>query len=203
MNTSIHIFLIVSILSILIPPFVLFGPRNISKYISLNFFTENKILPLLLLTGIVLGLNNISQILWYDETFFTFVKNYPILNGLANIFYDVHPPLYRIINLPIIYIFGDSEKVIRFIPLCSFSISIWLIYTLIEILFSKKSAIIGSIFFVLSPFSINFAQEARVYSFLIMVFLFILHILFNQEVVHRYFKFQIFGILLELFLNKE
>jgi 4-amino-4-deoxy-L-arabinose transferase-like glycosyltransferase len=108
--------------------------------------------------------------LWYDETFASRLKLTFSLPGLAWIFYDTHPPLYNFLMLLWNHVFGDSELSLRSLPfLCSLA-AIVVTAGIARDIAGERVALVAALMMALSGASVYYAQEARSYSLIILLF---------------------------------
>lgn len=126
--------------------------------------------------------------IWYDEAMSYVFSNLNFLQLLRETTTDTNPPLYYIILHLTLIFFGKSEFVLRF-PSAIFSIlSVLLIYKIGRELFSKETGIIAAFLLSISILNINWSQDARAYSLLVLTCLlsnyFLLKILKNKQLKH-------------------
>lgn len=183
----------------------------------------NKNLLYILITALLLRLINLNQSLWLDEAINVLaVKNYNLADLITKYsLYDFHPPLYHIILYFWSKIFGFSEIAVRFPSIITTMICIIVVYKIGSEFFSKKIGLAASLLLALSPLSIYYSQEARMYSLTMLLasisfyfFLCLLNKKFNllRLVFFTFFLilgfysdylFWIFGIFLILYLYKK
>jgi len=99
--------------------------------------------------------------LWYDEII-TLIKLVHL-----NFIKVWNPPLYYAFLAGWVKIFGFSEFSLRFPSLLFNLACVPLVFLLGKELFNKSTALYASILFALSPFQLWYAQEARVYAFML------------------------------------
>lgn len=101
--------------------------------------------------------------IWHDEGYTMWLLRYNPLEIISRTARDVHPPGYYLIAKLWVSVFGTSELAIRSLSIL-FSIGIvYLVYKIVEKLYSKESAFWASMLVAFSPFMVRFAQEARMY----------------------------------------
>jgi len=128
------------------------------------------ILGLLLLSGSVLRFAALSkQSLWVDEIYSLEVAAASVTSLLGGHAGDSHtPPLYYIV-LHFWTYFGTSEFILRsFSAMCGIG-AIWATYLLADTLLGRTAALLSAALFSFSPFHIYYAQEARMYSLLVLL----------------------------------
>lgn len=120
--------------------------------------------------------------LWLDELLTIHWIKIPLAQMLKSIPHSPFPPLYYILMEPWVNIFGYSEFSLRFPSLVFSTLSIIFIFQLSKEFFNEKVGLFSALLLSISPYSIYYAQEAKMYSMLwclgILSFLFF----------HRYIK---------------
>ncbi|HEY4691114.1 MAG TPA: glycosyltransferase family 39 protein [Anaerolineae bacterium] len=136
--------------------------------------TERYVWPWLLVVSIAAVALRFTHIvyypLWFDEAWSAWVAALPfdrMINAVAG---DVHPPLYFVILWGLVHVLGDSMFVVR-LPSALFSLaSLALSLRIVERL-QISGAFIGFTLMALVPFQLFFADEARGYALLEMLYL--------------------------------
>ncbi|MBI2011808.1 glycosyltransferase family 39 protein [Candidatus Daviesbacteria bacterium] len=159
---------------------------------------------LILIFSLIIRLISIDQSLWLDEaisvvyatnsSFKYFVTEYPI--G------DFHPPGYFAILWIWIKTFGDSEISVRFPSLVFGVLTILLTFLVGKELFSKKVALVASIFLSLAPLHVYYSQEARMYAFAAFAAILSTYLLIKLVQFKKYF-FVLYGLSLSLVLYSD
>lgn len=132
-----------------------------------------ELLAALLLGTVLRAFRLGSESFWIDETYSVVVASestaHEIILVLPRI--DPHPPLYYLL-LRAWYVFGTagtSEFAMRF-PSVVFGVAtIPLLYLLANDLFDRWTAGTAALFFAVAPFQIWYAQEARMYTLLVLL----------------------------------
>jgi uncharacterized membrane protein len=135
---------------------------------------------------------------WYDEAFTGVAIKENFSGMLDMIIQDVHPPLYYISVKLFASLFNYSVFGIRFYSAILGILGIWAVYLFAKELFNKKVALWSSFLVTISPFAIQYSQEARMYSmlgFLIVIatYFFIRWLKRNETI-----SYLLFGIFLGL-----
>ncbi len=104
---------------------------------------------------------------WYDEAFTGVVVKENFQNMIAMTINDVHPPLFYIALKGFSFFFSYSVFGIRLFSAIFGVLSIWALYLLAKELFSRRVALYASLLATLSPFAIQYSQEARMYMMLV------------------------------------
>jgi 4-amino-4-deoxy-L-arabinose transferase-like glycosyltransferase len=130
--------------------------------------------PLLLiaLLSILLRLSHLDGSIWNDETFSTHVWLGFSRRSLAWMAYDTHPPLYHLVMLLWVSVFGDSALSIRALPLLCSAASVFWMGRVAAYLLGPGGGLLAAVLLALSGASIFYAQEARSYSLVILLLLF-------------------------------
>lgn len=134
----------------------------------------NLLLYATIIAGILLRIYNLTAVsLWHDEAFSALLIKYNFREMIDRIILDVHPPFYYIALRFWDIFFGNSLFSIR-----AFSVFFSVLIILATYLFVKaafknsKLALFSSAIVAISPFQIQYAQEARMYAlgaFLIVI----------------------------------
>lgn len=120
--------------------------------------------------GLSLRLLNLgSQSLWLDELFSMAVARGDWSQVIVGTAYgDTNPPLYNLL-LHIVMQFGSTEVMVRSISVIVSTATIPLFFRVAQELFDPSAALWGTLFLVLSPLHVFFAQEARMYALLVFL----------------------------------
>jgi uncharacterized membrane protein len=146
----------------------------------------NCIFLLLCIAGICLRLLKLGEeSLWLDEAFtWYYSKKLSVAELFVNRIKAGHFPFYFIFMKHWINLFGDTELSLRFPSFVFGILSLAVFYLLLKhSLNSKFVRIWAFLMFALSTFSIEIAQEARMYS--ILLFTFLLTIYFLVQLVEK------------------
>ena len=101
---------------------------------------------------------------WYDEAYtgnlirLSWQKLVPVLAS------DVHPPLYFILLKLYAAVLGDGVMVLRSFSVLWGVAAVAVVYGISKELFDRKTAVYASLLAALSPFLIQYSDEARMYS---------------------------------------
>ncbi len=104
--------------------------------------------------------------MWTDEVFSRYYADlfglhYLFTTGLST---EATPPTYSLLVRAWIAIWGDSAAAIRSFSTVASALCVPVTYLLGRELFGRGKGILGALLFTLSPLSLYFAQEARVYA---------------------------------------
>lgn len=108
---------------------------------------------------------------WYDEAFTGVAVKENFHNMIAMIINDVHPPLYYMALKVFASFFNYSVYGIRLFSAIFGLLSVWAIYLLAKELFNVKVARYAALVAAVSPFAIQYSQEARMYAMLVFFIL--------------------------------
>ena len=154
---------------------------------------ENHIfyLALAIISGIAIRFYGLEiQSLWLDEL-------YSVVTALSEdtsqlyerLVRDPHPPLYQLFLFYWVRLFGDSEIAVRLPSALAGSLTIIITYYGVKEFWSKHIATSTAIFVSLTYAGIYFSQEARAYSFLMLLstisFVLWLRLLGNGAIHHK------------------
>ena len=108
--------------------------------------------------------------LWSDELFSryyvdVFGLHYAFTEGLST---EPTPPTYYILLRSWIAMWGDSEMALRSLSAVACTLCVPVTYLLGCELFGKRQGLLAALLFALSPMSLYFSQEARVYALLML-----------------------------------
>lgn len=136
-----------------------------------RFIKTNYPIILVLLLALILRIYNITaRDYWYDESFTAILVHRPWTGMWQGILNDVHPPVYYILLKAYTYIAGWSPFSLRFFSTVFSVSSIFLIYKIAGKLYNPYKSykhyipLTAAFLAAISPFQIQYAQEARQYS---------------------------------------
>lgn len=110
--------------------------------------------------------HNTDISLWHDEAFSALLIKYSWAEMFYRIGLDVHPPMYYIALRVWSYGFGDSLLALRSFSIFFGSMTAIAAYLFTSTAFkSTKAAFFALILVLVSPFQIQYATEARMYTF--------------------------------------
>ncbi len=120
----------------------------------------------IILTGLILRLGPVleQRDFWYDEAFTGILIKQPWSEMNQMIFADVHPPLYYWLVKPWASIFNYSSFGIRFFSTFMGVLTIFSVYWIGKRMFNERSGLLAALITAVSPFAIQYSQEARMYS---------------------------------------
>ena len=144
--------------------------KNISeKAVQETFLSRDlSVLVAILVLAVILRIYLIGNHgLWQDELSSLRFAKFSLMGLIQEVAaIDNHPPTYYIFLHYWIWIFGDSEASLR-MPSAVFSVlSVIFTYKVGKMLFNTRVAEIAGLLLAVSAFSIYYAQEVRMYSFL-------------------------------------
>ncbi|MDO8691203.1 MAG: glycosyltransferase family 39 protein, partial [Dehalococcoidia bacterium] len=109
------------------------------------------------------------QSLWVDENF-TVILSAKDLASITQITSgDVHPPLYYYLVHFWLQLTGQSEFSLRFLSLVFSLLFVPLVFKLGSQLVNRRVGIIAAFLGAIGPFQVYYAQEARMYSLMVML----------------------------------
>ncbi|MEK7065090.1 MAG: glycosyltransferase family 39 protein [Patescibacteria group bacterium] len=105
---------------------------------------------------------------WFDEMFSVHFSSLPLKDALRYWMLETNPPFYTFfLRFWLALIKTDNELLVRLPSLIAGIASIALLYFFAQKFFSRRAAIVASLFFALSDITIFLNTEARGYSFLV------------------------------------
>lgn len=124
------------------------------------------ILTLVTFLALVLRLTPIvwDRDFWYDEAFTGILLKAPWGAMNQMIFADVHPPLYYWLVKPWSAMFDYSPEGIRSFSLVFGILTVVSIYWIGKKMFDTRAGLLAAAITAISPFAIEYSQEARMYS---------------------------------------
>lgn len=108
---------------------------------------------------------------WYDEAFTGVAVKENFSDMIQMIIKDVHPPMYYIFLKIFSSFFEYSVFGIRLFSAVFGVLAVWAVYLVAKELFTKKAALWASFVAAVSPFAIQYSQEARMYAMLVFLIL--------------------------------
>jgi len=104
--------------------------------------------------------------LWYDEMW-TYLKiNSSLSETIRCLTASGYPPLYYVLMSAWVKLAGTTEFALRLPSLVFSAVSVFIIYKLSSYLYNRKVGLISAFLLSISPYSINYAQEAKMYGML-------------------------------------
>ncbi len=170
----------------------------VNRLFADSFFVriwEQKIFVFSLSLGLVLRLVSLNQSLWLDEATTALVAKMSFTDIFTKFLPgDFHPPLYYLLIKVWVFLFGNSEVVLR-IPSVIFGLgTIVFTYLIAKELFGIRVANIVSFLTATSGLLIYYSQEARMYSMAV----FLVSSVFYFWIKKCWFWFSLFLFLLGL-----
>ncbi len=143
---------------------------------------KNRLLLFILGISILLRLVNINQSLWLDESASTLISRLSLEVILTRNTGDFMPSLFYFL-LHFWMLVWASEVWMRLLPLLFGVGSIFLVYSIGKILFSKSIGLLSAFLLALSPFHIYYSIEIRPYSLVIFLVLLSTYFLLKNNFV--------------------
>jgi hypothetical protein len=166
---------------------------------KIKIFAEKYSLYFILLLAAALRVFRIGdRDLWYDEAFTGVALKEKFWSMIDMIIKDVHPPLYYVTAKIFASFFNYSVAGIRLYSALLGVLGIWAIYLLAKDLFGKKSALWASLIMAVSPFAIQYSQEARMYALFGLFFVLASHFLFRGLETGKTKYYLLWGLFLGL-----
>jgi len=160
-------------------------------------------LVLIFLLAFVLRLYRLgADSLWYDETVSALLASKPLAAMWAHTAGDIHPPFYYALLHFWTLALGQSEFAYAFFSVCFSMATIPLIAYLGLRLYGSRTGVLAAFLFATSPFSIWYAQEARMYTLGVLLLLgaLLLSLDFTQRPTKSYRPLILYAIVAALAL---
>jgi len=124
------------------------------------------IFSILLLTTAYEFYNLTAMALWHDESFSALLLDYDFGEMMYRIGLDVHPPLYYILLRSWDFVFGNSLFSLRSFSVFFSILAVLVLYCFAKEAFKdKKLALFSAALLALNSFQMQFAMEARMFTF--------------------------------------
>ena len=137
---------------------------------------------------------------WYDEAFTGIITRMSWSEMWWMIFHDVHPPLYYYLLKPWAALFNYSAFGFRSFSVLFGLLSIWSIYYIGKKIFNEKVGLTGAFLMTISPFAVQYSQEARMYALFGFISLWLTYFFIKALRGNNWRYWIIWGILGVLFL---
>ncbi len=137
-----------------------------------DFFRNHKWILLITVLGLLLRLFQLGEwSFWHDEALTVLLATRPISDLISITATDVHPPLYFIL-VKLFMVFGQNEFIVRLVSAVSGAASIVVLYLVGRDLFDERVGIVGAFILAIAPLQLFYAQEARMYTLLLLLTIF-------------------------------
>ena len=126
---------------------------------------------IILLIALSIGLTGLdSEYLWYDEYFSVCVANRTLDQTIYSIIFDVHPPaFYLLLHYYIKLNLHFTIFYLRFLPMIINLIALIILFYFTKNFFNLEVAILSSLLFTFSNFLLQYSQEVRMYSLIVLL----------------------------------
>lgn len=101
---------------------------------------------------------------WFDESFTSALVKYDYVDVAARTANDVHPPLYYLLLKAWSGVFGSTDAGLRSLSAVLMFVASLSLYPVIKRMTNRRMATVGVFFAVIGPFTVRYAQEARMYA---------------------------------------
>ena len=138
-----------------------------SKNTKLNIL----VFIIILLIALTIGLTGLdSEYLWYDEYYSVCVANRTLDQTIYSIISDVHPPVfYLFLHYYIKLNPHFTIFYLRFLPMIINLIALVILFYFSKNFFNMEVAILSSLLFTFSNFLLQYSQELRMYSLIVLL----------------------------------
>jgi uncharacterized membrane protein len=110
--------------------------------------------------------NQFNSSLWGDEGFSAILSMNSIPDIIRIISRDTSPPLYNLTEHLVFSVFGNSEGVIRGLSFFYFLLTVFFVYKIGALVWSRKTGVYAALLTFFNPFFFTYAFEGRMYSIL-------------------------------------
>ena len=145
--------------------------KNIFRKIKEVHLEKYSIWAILVLAACIRFTGLVKRDFWYDEAFTGVAVKENFHDMIQMIINDVHPPLYYLSLKIFASFFNYSVYGIRLFSAIFGVLSIWALYILTKELFNINVARWAALIAAISPFAIQYSQEARMYAMLVFFIL--------------------------------
>ena len=141
-----------------------------------SFFQRNKrslciFGPILIsLIFIILCLANLSQSIWFDESYGAYLVRFKFSDIVHFTSNDVHPPLYYFLLKTWAHFFGFNVVSMRLLSTMLGAGAILFAFKWLKYKYGAKVAFVGSLALATSPFIVRYGQEMRMYTLILLIF---------------------------------
>ncbi|MCB0208393.1 MAG: glycosyltransferase family 39 protein [Anaerolineae bacterium] len=130
---------------------------------------RHKWIVLVTLIGLLLRLYQLGEwSFWHDEALTVLLARQPVPQLIAITATDVHPPLYFLI-VKLFLNFGQNEIIVRLPGVLFGAAAVVTIYWLGCLLFDERVGLMAAVIMAVSPLQLFYAQEARLYTQLLLL----------------------------------
>lgn len=110
-----------------------------------------------------------SKSLWYDEAWSVALSAVDLKTAVILVKGQIYPPLYQILLHFWLLLFGTSETAARSLSAVFGLASVAALYNLTVRISGRRTALVAALILAVSPFHVEYSQEARGYSLLVLL----------------------------------
>jgi len=110
-----------------------------------------------------------SKSLWYDEAWSVALAAIDLKTAMILVKGQIYPPLYQILLHFWLLLFGTSETAARSLSAVFGIASVAALYNLTVRISGRRTALVAALILAVSPFHVEYSQEARGYSLLVLL----------------------------------
>ena len=122
-------------------------------------------LPIILLISLGLQLSTLDTYsFWFDESYSSVITSESAGDAIDLTSQDVHPPLYYVSLFEWTEVFGRSDFAFRSMSVVFAILSLLLLYKILRSFFTKPVSLFALFIASIAPYTIRYAQEARMYT---------------------------------------
>jgi uncharacterized membrane protein len=165
------------------------------KLEKIKIFLQPYYLMIILSLAAVLRFSGLlKRDFWYDEAFTGIAVKENFHDMIVMIINDVHPPLYYLSLKMFAGFFNYNVFGIRLFSAIFGILCVWAVYLLAKELFNRSVALWSSFVVTVSPFAIQYSQEARMYSMLVFLILMATYFFLKGLRLHKIQYFALWGL---------
>ncbi len=137
---------------------------------------DRLVLVLILAVAAALRIHGIgTESLWLDEAAAVQFARGSLANAIVETALDVHPPFYYFVLHFWMLVAGTSETAVRLLSTTLGLLTVVAVHRFGLVLFSRATALTAALLVAISPFHVQFAQEARMYTLLVLLGIWSMH----------------------------
>lgn len=148
------------------------APKVVDRLLRRPAWTPAALTAILLLALALRMVGLEDESLWLDEGTSVRTASLPGSEFWARIARpDTPPPLFHVLLHGWIALFGASEAAVRALPLLFGVFGVGLMYAVGATLFGPRTGLVAAMLLAVSPYQVQFAQEARMYTLMLVLVL--------------------------------
>jgi len=114
--------------------------------------------------GVIVSVSITANSFWFDESFTSFIIGYDYPEVIQRTSRDVHPPLYYLVLKLWSSLIGSTDLPLRFLSVLCISGAALAVVRFAKNIANTRWVALMTLFMVTGPFTVRYAQEARMYA---------------------------------------